>query len=136
MPLNTHAEHHRIPHFVILLLLMPHMRSDALRRREAVVSGARQPDDVRQPGRQSAERQLQPSMSLCLRPQVMYDAVSRLFVALVNPMTADSLGADQRNILELAVSADLRAWRPVATVLWDDTGLRWGGLCLRKPFLA
>jgi hypothetical protein len=52
------------------------------------------------------------------------DPVTGLYITLCNPNT-DPGSPAQRNILALAVSADLRSWRVVRRLLEDDTGLPW-----------
>ena len=52
------------------------------------------------------------------------DPVSGLYLTLCNNNT-DPAAPAQRNILSLAVSADLRSWRLICRLCEDDTGLPW-----------
>ena len=67
--------------------------------------------------------------------QLLHDAVSGLYVTLTNP-ARDNLGMDQRNVLVLTVSKDLRSWRQIRTVLFDDTGLTCATAALVLSFYA
>ena len=53
---------------------------------------------------------------------IRFDPVTKCYLSLVNPVT-DPAWPNQRNILSLSVSKDLRNWQVVKTLMSDDSGL-------------